>query len=401
MLIYVGAYLPGRKSGGPVGSIANLIENLGQCADFYVVTRDRDIDDTTCYPNIVPGRFCAVGKAQVIYCSSMGFRTLLRIYHEVQPDLIYLNSLHAKLTRKMLVLRRLGVLGTTPFLLAPRGELASGAMRVRAIKKHFYHRVARFFRLYEKLLWHVSTPIEGADVMHAAPVSEIRPESLFVAPNIPAMRSSSTLHPHKEPGSIRLVYISRISKNKNLGFLLDLLPQLNGQVELTVYGPVEKKDAAYWTKCQQKIARLPANIEVHYRGQAGHEAVATILQSHHFFVLPTWSENFCHSAVESFLSGTPVLISDATPWRSLNQEPAGFDIPLSDRATWTRVLQACVDMNETTYCAYLDGARRYGAQFSAEEAIRKNIAMFNTATGVVTGDCLLTSSEGNAFIEGA
>ena len=38
-------YLPGRKGGGAVTALANLVELLGDEFDFYVFTRDRDSQD--------------------------------------------------------------------------------------------------------------------------------------------------------------------------------------------------------------------------------------------------------------------------------------------------------------------------------------------------------------------
>jgi hypothetical protein len=62
---------------------------------------------------------------------------------------------------------------------------------------------------------------------------------------------------------------------------------------------------------------------------------------------------------------------------------AGFDISLNDRERWVAVLQACVDMDEKTYAAYLDGARGYGRRFSVEEAVKQHITMFEAALHLV------------------
>jgi hypothetical protein len=79
------------------------------------------------------------------------------------------------------------------------------------------------------------------------------------------------------------------------------------------------------------------------------------------------------------VNGTPVILSDETPWVNLSEAHAGFDISLDDRERWVAVLQACVDMDQHTYAAYLHGARGYGRRFSTEEAVSQHLAMFEAA----------------------
>jgi len=134
VIVVASTYLPGEKAGGPVRSISNLVDRLGDVVDFFVVTRDRDIDGKESYPGIVAGRSSKVGNAEVFYCGSEGFGSLLRACREVDADLLYLNSYHGRFTRRMLVLRRLGALGTIPVLLAPRGEFSEGALRIKRLK---------------------------------------------------------------------------------------------------------------------------------------------------------------------------------------------------------------------------------------------------------------------------
>jgi hypothetical protein len=64
---------------------------------------------------------------------------------------------------------------------------------------------------------------------------------------------------------------------------------------------------------------------------------------------------------------------------NLSEAHAGFDISLNDRGRWVAVLQACVDMGQATYAAYLNGARGYGRRFSTEEAVSQHLAMFEAA----------------------
>ena len=45
-------YLPGYKSGGPVRTIVNLVDHLGDDIDFRIVTSDRDALEDAPYANV-------------------------------------------------------------------------------------------------------------------------------------------------------------------------------------------------------------------------------------------------------------------------------------------------------------------------------------------------------------
>jgi glycosyltransferase involved in cell wall biosynthesis len=379
VLVYVGHYLPGYKSGGPIRSIANVVSQLSNRFEFYVVTRDREATDGEPYPNLTPNSWCDVGDARVLYCSSISHAILYRAFRDIRPDIIYLNSFQNTFTRIMVVLRRVGALGNTPVLLAPRGEFSSGAMKIKRTKKILYRFAAKILGLHENLHWHVSTSRERADLLRAAPAVRINPDSIHIAANITQENTSKAEHPAKDPGAVKFVYMSRISEMKNLLFLLQLLPELCGQVEFNIYGSVADSDVTYWKECCPLLAQLPGNVKADYRGQLEHGLVPQVLHDHHFFVLPTKGENFCHAVVESLVNNTPVVISDETPWTGLNAVRAGFDVPLRDKTGWIQALQACVDMGQQVYSSFVSGAREYSRQFSVQEAVSQNVMMFETA----------------------
>jgi glycosyltransferase involved in cell wall biosynthesis len=356
-----------------------MVAYLKPYFDFYVVTQDRDVADTKTYPGVTPDTWHRVGSAWVFYCSVVGPTVLRRAFQQVQPDLISLHSFQDKFTRIMVALRRAGAFGNTPTLLAPRGEFSSGAMKIKRTQKAVYLRFAKLLGLHEDLLWQVSTPREKEQLLHAAPARRLDPDSINVAYNLSDAVVSTAPHIIKQSGSARLAFISRITAMKNLHFLLEILRTIRGKAHLNIFGPVAHNDSAYWESCRAQLVTLPDNITVEYRGQLDHSAVPQVLHEHHFFVLPTKGENFCHAAVESFVNGTPVILSDESPWTGLTAVRAGFDIPLQDRKRWHATLQECVDMDQQSYADYLKGAGQYGRRFSREESVRQHLAMFTAA----------------------
>ena len=70
ILIFTAFYLPGYRGGGPIQTIANMVDCLSDDFDFRIVTSDRDLGDSNSYPNVVVDDWNSVGKAMVFYISS-------------------------------------------------------------------------------------------------------------------------------------------------------------------------------------------------------------------------------------------------------------------------------------------------------------------------------------------
>ena len=136
---------------------------------------------------------------------------------------------------------------------------------------------------------------------------------------------------------LKIVFLSRISKDKNLPFTYDILNRVTREVEFHIYGPVEDQDI--WEDYKSKIKELPNNIRVIYNGSVGREEVKSTLIRYDILFLPTYRENFGHVIFESLSVGTPVLISQNTPWRNLEKKNIGWDLDLNSKVDFVNVLE--------------------------------------------------------------
>lgn len=364
ILIFVEYYLPGYKSGGPIQSIANLVERLGEQADFYILTRDRDRGDTTAYPNLDRNSWNEVGKAKVYYAapSQLSVSHLRQLIRDVQPNVIYLNSFFSPLPRKVLLLRRLCLIPPIGVILAPRGELSQGALKIKARKKKPYIALAGLLGIYQNLLWEASSEMEEREI-RCLMGNHV---NVYVSNNLPAnplQLITTRSRQAKQPQKARFIFVSRITPKKNLLFALQLLPSLQGEADIDIYGPIA--DQEYWNICLKAIKAMPAHIKVAYRGAVPHERVVDLLQDFDFFLLPTFGENFGHVIFEALSSGCPVLLSDKTPWHSAYVEPlrfnfsqVGWSTALDDVDRWQKVLQTCIDLDNEQYQAMSSMARQ-------------------------------------------
>jgi glycosyltransferase involved in cell wall biosynthesis len=358
-------FLPGYKSGGPIRSIANLAACLGNEMEISIVTRDRDLGDTEPFAGVPIGMWHQHERSRVFYLSGGWTRKarLKQLLMDTDYDVLYLNSLFSSMfsilplwwmtTRQ--VPRRTTVL-------APRGELAPGAMRLKRWKKRAFLRAARTVGLHHKVKWHATSAIE-ADHLRTwfGNNADVQVAANFSAP-IESLQGPVV---SKHSGALRVLFLSRICPKKNLLAALQMLRHpWRGQIEFQIAGPIE--DAAYWRRCEAVTRSLPPEVTVRYLGPVTPDRVGWTIQQHHLFWLPTLGENFGHAVVEALAVGCPVLLSDQTPWRGLTADGAGWDLSLNRPSDFQQALQHCLDLDNADWLAMRkrvhDYARRHCVQ---------------------------------------
>ena len=400
ILTLLSTYLPGYKAGGPIRSIENLVAALGKEFHFRIVTLDRDLGEKLPFPGIVANRWVRVGHADVMYLrpGCRGFLGVCALLRSVdRKTVLYVNSFFARRFSMLAVLMRwLTLCRPRCVVLAPRGELSPGAMRFKRRRKLLYIKISRWLGLHGGLIWHASSGFEAADIRRQFPLAKWVdvegvvpgldasagkkwPSEVVVASDVADIPSPGRQNTRsKRPGQLRTVFISRCTRKKNLAGALRMLERVSGDVSFDIYGPAE--DAEYWRECSGLIAALPANIRVRYWGEIEHDKVGQVFAEHELFLFPTLSENYGHVICEALASGCPVLISDQTPWRNLETEGVGWDIPLGETERFRSVLQQCVDGDDEWFAALSKRAMNYGAKRASDpKTIDANRKLFQRA----------------------
>ena len=366
ILIVIQRYLPGTKTGGPVRSIYNLVEWLGDEFDFRIVTLDRDSGDTEPYPDKEPGRWYMVGKGNVRYLAphEAGILALRRIIHAIPHDVLHLESVLAATSIKLLLLRRLGMVNDEMITIAPRGHLGAGALRQKSFKKQVFLRLVQVLNLYRGLVWSATSDGERTEIIRYFGKREAN--RIHVLPNLPtrAAETNTLSSLTKLSGHLQIIFLSRISRKKNLHFALETLRHITGSVVFDIYGPLE--DERYWSECQTVIEQLPSNVQVKYCGVVPFEQTNAVMSQYDLFFLSTLHENYGHAIFEALSAGCPVLISDQTPWEGLEAADAGWVIALDNQAGFVNVINLCVEADHDTAVYYRRSAQRYAEQYVRE-----------------------------------
>lgn len=332
------AFSPGFKAGGPIKSVTEILDRLDGAVPCLLITSDRDMGDREPYPGL-SGTVVARGTHDVFYVDRSNPRhwlRALRLTRRAQPEVLYLNSLWSPHFTVLPVLATaLRLVRPRRVLLAPRGELSPGALAIKHTKKRLFLVVWSALLRAVHTTFHASTDTEAGQIATVMPWARsiVQINSRGPAPRAEALSSGA---------DARVVFLSRISRKKNLGLALDSLQHVPAPVTLDVYGPVE--DRALWSEYADRIDRLPAHVTVRYGGELHPDDVGDTLARYDAFVFPTLGENFGHVIAESLAAGCPVICSDETPWSDVLRDGGGEVVPSFTVAEWARVLTSWVSL---------------------------------------------------------
>ncbi len=310
---------PGFRGGGPVRSIARIVDTVSDRIGVALVTRDRDHGSSAPYEGL-SGRWFRRGGADVFYLGTRNIGQWLRLLKELRKqrfDLLYVNSLWAPMFTILPVLAvRMGIIDADQVLIAPRGELSPGALALKGTKKRLFLRWWGAVLRDMAVVWHASTPMEAGDIRAVCPWAEVE-----VNGNQTALPTEPSLPETLNTGPIRLVFISRITMKKNLDLALSALSRVVSPFVFDIYGPVE--DERYWDECRSIIRDMPPNARVTYHGEVHPDRVRETFAKYDAFVFPTRGENFGHVIAESLSVSCPVVCSAETPWTDLLKTGGG------------------------------------------------------------------------------
>jgi glycosyltransferase involved in cell wall biosynthesis len=340
LLIFYSHFFPAFKAGGPVQSLANLVELLHGQYRIYVVCSAMEMGETGILKGIVPNEWNNYeGKAEVFYVDRSPLKAIRAAFGRTRPDIVYVNGIFLFVyTLLPLLISRFK---KVKVVLAPRGMLQAGALAGKNLKKRLFLFFFKLFGFQHRLIWHATDNQEAIDIFGIFG----KDATVKIASNIPRKPHEKVLKRVKLPGELRMVFLSVISAKKNLDVILSTLKEIDTPVIFDIYGPV--KDHHYWAKCQTLMQGQ--HHEISYRNVVLPKDVQTTLAKYHVFVLPTKGENFGHAIYEAFSVGTPAIISRFTPWGDLDKIRCGCTIDEIDTGSLKRAINKFVFMEDSEF----------------------------------------------------
>jgi glycosyltransferase involved in cell wall biosynthesis len=151
------------------------------------------------------------------------------------------------------------------------------------------------------------------------------------------------------PEGVNLLYAGRVSKDKNIDFLLDVYRELikyHDDLNLIVAG-----EGPYLETMRQKAKDLE---RVKFLGLVEHKRLPVIYSSTHVLVFPSVTDTFGVAVLESQSCGLPALVSDkGGPKDIVIDGETGYVIPADDKDAWVRAGLKIIEMIKRGDSAYL------------------------------------------------
>jgi glycosyltransferase involved in cell wall biosynthesis len=356
IVAFIDWYRPAFKAGGPIKSLENIVQSLDNTFYFYLVTSHYDVDNKPL--NTEPNKWLKKGNYSIIYLDHehQNSEFVLQSLKNITFKTIYFNSMFSSAfsVKPMSYLSSLN----KKMVLAPRGMLGKGALRIKRVKKMAFLAFASRTTRYKKLTWHASSIQEEREIK-----KQFGPKAnIEVALNLFNTPESKPHFTEKKPKELNLFFFSRIAKKKNLHFALRCLKELDHLENITfkIIGPIEEPN--YWESCKGFIDEFK-NIKVEHCEVNSSTKLPEIINNSHFFFFPTIHENFGHVIAESLALAKPIIISDQTPWNNLETNNVGFTLALSQKKEYVNTLLQCYKMAGVEYAAMQEKCLPYLMEF--------------------------------------
>lgn len=374
VLIFIDWFLPGDKAGGPIRSCANLMDYLGNDFDFSVVTRDTDYTETKSYSGITSDAWNILPDGKRVYyisANQLNKETISKLLSEEKYDVVYLNGIWSQAftawpTKQLKKSKFKGKV-----IVAARGMLAPSALAIKATKKKLYLYFIKWRNDFLNVIFHASNLQEASDIRKAIGDKN----QIVIAGNLPRKISESTQHTSKSTDKLRIISVARIAPEKNTLYAIEVLSKVKVAVESDFYGPIYNEE--YWKECKAATEKLPSNVKLNFMGPIPSENILNTLAKYDLFFLPTRGENFGHVILESLQAGTPVLISDQTPWNNLESLKVGWDLPLESQEKFVKIIEGMVNLQIEEFKKLSENAIRFSEDYAtSEKLIEENKKLF-------------------------
>ncbi|MDN3655853.1 glycosyltransferase [Ferruginibacter paludis] len=351
IFITIDWFLPAYKAGGPVQSIANLVEQYQQPETrFRILCGNTDLDGSELAGVAFDCWTSYNDCTQVWYASkkSTNVKTIRREIKDSGATVLFIIGIYSWYFNIVPLL-----FGDTKMkILSARGMLHPGALSQKGFKKRIYLALLKLSGVQQRCTFHATDDTEAGFIQAAFG----NQTNVLIAGNYPRIFSWQQAS-EKKAGVLKMVSIALISPMKNILLVLQALQHCRLQVDYDIYGPV--KDQAYWQQCVALIRNMPDNIRVQFKGAIEPAQTAATLGLYEVVVLPSKSENFGHALFEALSAGKPVITSHFTPFNELQLNKAGKNVSIENALEITAAVDTFAAMSATEFSAWNKGAHVY------------------------------------------
>jgi len=187
----------------------------------------------------------------------------------------------------------------------------------------------------------------------------------------PANRNGILEYKYHIREKVKLLYVGRVSKEKNLHILAEVFKSLiryENDLHLIIVG-----DGPYLKEMQHIMKGTPCT----FTGYLAGDELAALYASSDIFVFPSTTDTFGNVILEAQASGLPVIVTDeGGPHENMIPEKTGFAVRGNDSQSLTRAVQLLI-ADPKLLKTMGKAARQYMEERSFENAFIQTWEMFD------------------------
>jgi glycosyltransferase involved in cell wall biosynthesis len=415
ILIAIDWYRPAHKAGGPITSIENLVNLLGDepQLQFYIICSAFDYGELQPL-NVPQETWLTVGKAQVQYWhpKKLGWKQWMHILQQLKPDIIHTQGLWSP---KFSILPLLAAqrYKKAKIVVSPRGMLTPQALKQKGWIKLAVASVLKALNAYKNVVFHSTNDQETQEIQRFLKQAKMNTQEagegngsnnrIQQMPNVPRnlgvavaqaraqlLAQAQTQLPaqllpqaglqllpqqRKPAHELHWLFVGRISPEKNPLLLLKALQLLPMSTRGYFIGGC--KSDAYLQLFQEHINALPKQHHVEYMGEQPLEKITNFLSNAHVLINTSISENFGHAMAEALSAGVPIIVGPNTPWQNLWNEQAGVVAHYSAQG-FADAMQAMAALDVAAHQAFKMGAvKRFATQCELSKTKAKYLNLYS------------------------
>lgn len=320
LLIVTPAFVPAYALGGPVFSIEGIAGALAkrQVEVSVLTTNSNGRDTLSVTPGWQPRDGYRVRYLPRWLPPDLTPSLLWEAMHEgASADLIHVNGVFSLPSVQGILA---GMLTGTPVVLSPRGSFEPLALQRSSRRKRGWLRAIRHL-LHHVSMFHATSNPEAASICHLLDRLRVN-ASVSVVPN--GVATSVVPSVKQAGGTPKIRALGRIHPVKGYERLIGaigILREAGNLLEVEIAGPIA--DGTYYRMLMSLVRQLSLADTVKFRGPLYGSEKIDFLAGATVVVLSSFHENFGNVVTESLACGTPVIASDTTPWRLLQERGVG------------------------------------------------------------------------------